>query len=248
MRIQVVESYFYMNYIKPIIETALEFVYPNLCFHCEGKINPSQKFLCFECWNKIKKYNPETDINHTLESRLKGKIKTQHIETLFWFQSTSPLQTLLHELKYNYQPKIGTYLGEFIGDLLIEKYGSNPEFTAIIPVPIHYLKKIERGYNQTERISEGIITKIPTIELLDNSVEKSNSTESQTKKGRFERWKNLTEGFSLNLKDFKLKNHSHILIIDDIITTGATIEALSKIILNEYSDLKISIATVALAE
>lgn len=237
-----------MNYIKPFIQTSLEFVYPNLCFHCEGKINQPQKFLCFECWNQIKKYNSETDISHILESRLKGKIKTQFVETLFWFQSSSPLQTLMHELKYNYQPGIGIYLGEFIADLLLEKYGSNPDFTAVVPVPIHYLKKIERGYNQSERISEGIISKIPALKLLPDTVEKKNSTESQTKKGRFDRWKNLTEGFSLNFQKSELKNHSHILIIDDIITTGATIEALSKIILNEYPDLKISIATVALAE
>jgi len=237
-----------MNSLKPIIQTALEFVYPNLCFHCENKISASQKFLCFECWNKIKKYQIETDINHVLESRLKGKLNVQTADTLFWFQSGSPLQTLLHELKYNYQPLIGNYLGEFIGDLIADKNDSIPEFTAIMPVPIHYLKRIERGYNQTEKIAEGIISKIPSLKLLKESVEKKIASESQTKKGRFDRWKNLTEGFSLNLKNFELKNHSHILIIDDIITTGATIEALSKVILKEYPEMKISIATIALAE
>lgn len=237
-----------MNSLKPFIQTGLEFVYPNLCFHCENKISSSQKFLCFECWNKIKKYQIETDINHVLESRLKGKLNIQTADTLFWFQSASPLQTLLHELKYNYQPNIGVYLGEFIGDLFLNKNDSIPEFTAVLPVPIHYLKRIERGYNQTEKIAEGIIIKIPTLKLLKDSVEKIIATESQTKKGRFDRWKNLTEGFSLNLKNFELKNHSHILIIDDIITTGATIEALSKVILKKYPEMKISITTVALAE
>lgn len=231
--------------LSDFLTTFLHLIYPNICFHCEKKISPDQHFLCHACWSKIKIYQKENDPDNQLESRLKGKIQIESIHTLFWFHKNSPLQTLLHALKYQYKPMIGDYLGELLGQK-IKKELNTQSLTGVLPIPIHSLKKIERGYNQTEKIMTGLRKAIPHLTFDLNGIEKAHQSESQTKKNRLERWINLTESFNINFQSDWLKNQSHILIIDDVITTGATIEALGKLINGYNPNIKISVATLAI--
>lgn len=229
------------------VHNTVNFIYPNICYHCDQKIGESQFYLCHNCWSEIKTYKKEEDTSHLLESRLKGKVKIESIHTLYWFQKSSPLQTLLHELKYEFQPHIGVYLGKLLGEKLDSEV-SGFQFTGIIPVPVHSLKQIERGYNQAEKIADGVHSILTQAHVDISCVSKRRGSESQTQKNRMERWFNLNESFSLNFNSGWLKNQSHILIIDDVITTGATIESIGKLLLDFNPKLKLSVATIAVTE
>lgn len=236
-----------MGFIQSFTKSLTNFVYPNICFHCENKIGENQSYLCLTCWSEIKMYSETADFTYLLDSKLKGKLNVEFTEALYIFQKNSPLQTLLHILKYDYKPHLGIYLGRLLGEKLRSEFKTE-SITGILPVPVHPLKKIERGYNQAEKIAEGVREILNYPELDATVIMKNHLSESQTKKNRIERWSSLTESFSLNFNSIWLKKQSHILIIDDVITTGATIESIGKLINEHYPKIKISVATIAATE
>jgi ComF family protein len=146
-------------------------------------------------------------------------------------------------LKYNNNPQIGRLFGKKIGEKLIETEGFN-DLEALIPVPIHPKKKFIRGYNQAEMLAKGIadITGIP---LYSSEVKKLKHTVSQTQKSMWERWSTSENIFSTTFNDHSLK---HIALVDDVLTTGATLERLAKTILEKNSTVKISLITLAITK
>lgn len=234
---------------QSIVKAGFNFIYPPICLHCGKRRDENQEFLCFTCWNQIKTYDASLDIRQVLKSRMIGRVKTEHNFTLFWYQHSSPLKTLFQNLKYQNRKGIGLYLGRFLGKKINEKLESASEPAILVPVPVHKLKQIDRGYNQALMIAMGIAKETRHVVLpAKEIILKTRQTDSQTKKDRMSRWTSQKEVFGLNPKvNIDLNNRS-VLLVDDVITTGATLEQIGKLILSKWPEARISIATIALTE
>ena len=150
---------------------------------------------------------------------------------------------ILHALKYKSNPVVGVEFGEEIARR-IKSMNQFNDLDALIPVPIHPKKAFIRGYNQSEQIAKGMAN-VLAIPVDTHFLKKQEHTESQTKRGRFDRWDNVADNFVLR-KQFK--KPKHIAIIDDVITTGATIEALVRSIHKNYPEIRVSIISLALTK
>lgn len=236
--------------LKTFSETALGFIYPPLCFHCEEKISPGNYFLCFECFNSIKLFNRENDYEKEMLSRLLGKVPIESSNALYFYQDSSPLKTLIVELKYHYKPSIGVWLGYLLGKKIKKTSSELCNFTSIIPVPMVKPKLVERGYNQAEKIAIGIQKSFPHVPIVSEAILKRSYSISQTQKGKIERWLTQKDLYQFNEEPtFSDNLFDHVLIVDDILTTGSTIEAVSKAFLKDNTkQIKISIATIGITE
>ncbi len=196
---------------------------------------------------------PETSYHHIVDNesvlRFAGRIPFVNATSLAYFTEDGLLQHLLHGLKYKGKKEIGSYLGRRLaGSILKNKPAEMQEnwissVDMIIPVPLHPAKLAKRGYNQSLLIAEGMadILKIP---VADNILIRVKDTESQTRKSRAERVNNMADAFSLRNKG--LLTNKHVLLCDDVLTTGATLEACALALLN-HDSLKISLATIGIA-
>jgi ComF family protein len=184
--------------------------------------------------------------NHLLEENeitdiFAGRLNLQAACALFYYHSGSKYHRLLHDLKYKSKKEIGVELGRLLG-YNIKESPFFDQIDFIVPVPLHPKKKLLRGYNQSMCIAKGI-SEITGIPADDNTLIRNVNTETQTKKSRIERWENVSNIFELKSDKFKNK---HLLIVDDVITTGSTIEACA-IKLQEQNS-KISVASLAVAK
>ncbi len=172
-----------------------------------------------------------------------GRVRLEKATSLYYYRKGEILQQLLHRLKYKGNYQMGQVLGKQMGNALTQA-GFMVNIDMIIPVPLHEKKLRLRGYNQSEHIAIGL-SQVSGVEVVKNSLVRTVHTESQTRKGRFERWENVGNIFSvINPESL---NGKHLLIIDDVVTTGATLEACVQPIL-QNSSAKVSIATVGYAD
>jgi ComF family protein len=170
-----------------------------------------------------------------------GRIHIEQAAAFLYFNKGAKVQALLHQFKYKGQKKLGRFMGSLFGNYL-----KNTSFTLsdlIIPVPLHKLKFRQRGYNQSEWLAEGIAGALDK-KIETNLILRAYANESQTRKTRFERWENVESIFAATNTD-KLEG-KHILLVDDVVTTGATIEACAQVI-KKIPGTKVSIATLAYA-
>ena len=216
--------------------------YPRLCEGCSKPLIADETVLCISCGLLV----PETGYHHIADNdtaiRFAGRIPFIHATSYAWFTDDGLLQHLLHGLKYRDKKETGLYLGRRFARSLLQTSWINT-IDLILPVPLHPAKKAKRGYNQSMLIAEGI-SEVLHIPASDNILVRVRDTESQTHKIRSERVNNMAGAFKIAKKGI-LKN-KHILICDDVLTTGATIEACA-LALTEEESIKISIATVGIA-
>lgn len=220
----------------------INLMFPDLCVVCGISLQKNEHQLCLSCLNDIPKTNYHLIENNPIEKRFWGKVTVYRATSYFFFQKGSSFQKVLHILKYKGNKEIGELLGRYAAIDLLD----SPDFTSIdliIPVPLHQKKLKSRGYNQSEWIAKGIsaILNKPqdTTTLL-----RMRENPTQTKKTVYERYEN-TEGI------FQLSNNSalenkHVLLVDDVLTTGSTLEACIRALL-ETPGIKISIFTLAVA-
>jgi ComF family protein len=172
-----------------------------------------------------------------------GKIPLHKTFALYYFEENTVVQSILHSLKYKNNPQIGVQFGRKIGEKINQLEGFT-DLNALIPVPIHPKKKFLRGYNQAEMLAKGI-SDITCIPIHTTEVKKLKHTQSQTKKSLWDRWSTSENIFSSVLTDNSLK---HIALVDDVLTTGATMERLAKTILDKNPNVKISLITLAITK
>lgn len=226
--------------MKNIISNFIALFYPNLCDACGETLVSKEKVLCLNCRYALPKTNYWNEQDNLMEQAFWGRVGIEKACSYFFFNKGSNFQKLLHNLKYNGREDIGIYLGKLFGSELV-KCGWCNAVDLIVPVPLHAKKQRKRGYNQSECIAKGMSESIKLAVVVNNLV-KISSTESQTQKGRMERWENVSEVFNVyNPAEFENK---HILLIDDTMTTGATIEACAQALLNSCN-CTISVATLA---
>jgi ComF family protein len=171
-----------------------------------------------------------------------GRVPLQNAVALYQFHKEGSVQKLIHELKYEGGKRTGVFLGRQLGYALKESnYFCDVDY--IIPIPLHPKKEKLRGYNQSKYIAKGV-HEVLGVKINTRSLIRTENTDSQTRKKRFSRWENMINSFAL--KKSKKLRHTHILLIDDVVTTGATLEACAHKLL-EIEGVKVSIATIAVA-
>lgn len=210
--------------MKNTIHDFLNLFFPDLCVVCREKLIEGETHICTDCLLLLPKTNYHLQPDNRLEEFFAGRIPFERAAAFAYFLKGGSLQHIIHELKYNQNPEIG----RFIGGLCGENIKNSPFAKAIdllVPVPLHTKRLKQRGYNQSLKICEGIsdVTGIPIdAETLIRTV----NNPSQTKNARFDRWKNVENIFCVAHPE--VFSGKHILLVDDVVTTGSTIESCIK--------------------
>ena len=227
--------------IKTLLANFASLVYPELCIICGEPLIENEKFFCYACFLKLPKTNYHLIPENQAIERFAGKVSLIKASSFFYYSKGGIAQKLIAEIKYKGNSNLGEWIGTYIAkDMISSDFFQGIDY--LVPVPLHRSKEKKRGFNQAEIIAKGIaqITKIP---LNKSNVFREKSNTSQTRKGVFDRWKNTQNLFQA--KDYELFKEKHILIIDDVLTTGSTIEALAQSLLKS-PEVKISILTLAI--
>ncbi len=221
----------------------ISLLFPQLCPACGEQLMANENIICIDCHYNLPLTNFHLQADNIVAQQFWGKINLENAYALYYFTKGGKVQNLMHHFKYSGMGKIGNILGDIAGSQLIQ----NQKFAAIdyiIPVPLHKSRLKERGYNQSTCFAEGLSTKLNAV-VEENNLVRTRATETQTHKSRFSRFENMQEVFTV--KDPERLANKHILLVDDIITTGSTLEACA-IPLLKVPGLKLSIATIAYAE
>lgn len=229
-----------MNF--PFLYYLTELIFPHLCVACGDKLIEQEKWICLDCQHHIPRTNFHLEPENPLAQMFYGRVRIEFATSFFYFNKGSKYQSLVHNLKYKGMKELGDEMGKQFGiDLLQSDDFSSIDM--ICPVPLHPTKEKQRGYNQSFWIAQGMATQMQKPLSIGNLI-RVTATESQTLKNRFERWKNVEGIFDIiNPEVFCGK---HILLVDDVITTGSTIEACAQAIISK-TDARVSIATLAKA-
>jgi len=225
--------------LKNIFHSVLDFFFPQICVTCQSKLYNSNFSICNECVSKIEKANP-SDIENIFHQKISQFGTIEGFFSHFEFTKGGKCQRVIHELKYNKKSNLGIYLGILLGKELSKKNWF-PNIELIIPVPIHYIKKLSRGYNQSDKICEGI-QKVTNKNYYPKVVKRKKFTQTQTLLTISERIKNVSGAFKV--RDVKKIRNKTILIVDDVFTTGSTVNELAKTLLNSGAKV-IFLATLA---
>jgi len=228
------------------LEDLLNIIYPRLCSNCGEALTKNEELLCFSCRSQLPRISFSDFLENELVDRFYGKLDIKYAAALLYFYKSGITQNIMHQFKYKGHLEIGVLFGKWLGFELVAQAATD-DIDLIVPVPLHPKKQRKRGYNQSHHIAQGLsdITNIPTgFDLLI----RVKYQKSQTQKSKEQRWQNVKDAFELlPIKGKEGVSGKHILLVDDIITTGATLEACGRLLL-ENNAAKISIATIALAK
>jgi len=226
--------------MKTLLYDFSTLIYPELCYCCETSLMKQEKLICTNCFVKIPRTHYHLVSENPVEKIFWGRVKVEKATSYFLFQKGSNYQHLLHSLKYKGVRDIGVVLGHSFGNEL-NQVSYFEDVDLIVPVPLHPKKEKKRGYNQSLAIAEGLSGSLQKP-IEPNVLFRKYFSETQTRKGRFARWENVSELFDVkNQATFEGK---HILLVDDVVTTGSTLEACAQAVL-KCPGAKVSIATLA---
>jgi ComF family protein len=231
-----------LTYLKQAAGDLLHLFYPHICAGCGDHLPSSDQHLCLDCLLEL----PETNFQHItgnpVEKVFYGRIKIQSAFASYYFSKNSPLQHIIHAFKYQHNKEVCHQMGVLMGQHIKSSSIIN-NIDLIIPMPIHADREKKRGYNQAAVLAEGI-SAVTGIPFRTDLVIRNISTATQTHKGRGERWKNVQSVFEIT--DHQSVQNRHVLLADDVITTGATVEACGEGIL-KAQPASLSIAALAWA-
>ena len=225
---------------SPWISGFIHLFFPRVCQACGYVLYAQEEVLCTKCLYHLPKTNFVNHKENPVSRTFWGRVELNAATAFLFFSKGGKTQHLMHNLKYRGKKQVGIYLGKLFGRELKKSELFNT-VEVIIPVPMHPRKQQKRGYNQSALIAEGIAYSLKT-ELQTNNLVKVVNTSSQTRKSRYSRWNNVKDVFRIKDED-SLKN-KHILLVDDVITTGATIEACARQLLT-VSGVKVSVVSLA---
>lgn len=226
-----------------ILSNLLSLFYPRLCAGCGDALQQNEQHLCLHCMLHLPETNFHKDHENPLINIFAGRVRVREVASLLYYKKGNNVQHILHALKYNGHKELGAFLGEYYGKLLIQE----PRFQDIdyiVPIPLHPKKQRKRGYNQSEWIAKGLSEGMQKPYRTD-ILTRAQFTETQTRKSRFNRWENVKEVFVA--QGDKSVEGKHLLVCDDVLTTGATMEAAIQQ-LQTIPDVKVSVVTLATAQ
>jgi competence protein ComFC len=224
------------------VDDVLSLGFPHQCAACGGKLIRQEKVICTLCLAEMPLTHYSLEKENPVSQVFWGRVPVEGAISLFHFRKQSHFQHLLHQLKYKGRKDVGIELGRQLGFKIlssVEKLG----LTMIVPVPLHPKREKKRGYNQADMIARGI-SEATGIPNRNDVILRNVATQTQTKKSRIERWQNVENIFVI--KDEKQIKNAHILLVDDVVTTGATLEACAQTLLL-HKGVRVSIATLAQA-
>lgn len=219
----------------------LNLFYPGICHICENILINNEHVICTNCRHELPVTNFPLDNDNPVQKVFYGRVKLEYATSLLFFSKKGHVQKLIHELKYRGHREISKFLGVWMGARLAEE-NLVSQIDVVIPVPLHKKKLKSRGFNQVEDFGREIARSLD-VPYIDNVLLKKSFSTTQTLKARLSRWGNIEE--TLVLANPESIANKHVLLVDDIITTGATLEACSKVLL-EAGGVKLSIASMAL--
>jgi len=224
-----------------MLSSLVNLFFPKTCYACDAILIDNEPDLCVECRHELPLTNYHFERPETVKKIFYGRVDLEAATALCYFHKSGKVQQLLHHLKYKGKEDIGRVFGNWLGAELLD----SPYFKTIdvvIPVPIHSKKLTQRGYNQSALFAQQI-AKVLNASYVDDVLLKSVNTKTQVFQSREARFQSVAHSFyAQNLNTIE---HKHILLVDDIITTGATIEACA-LVLNPENKSRLSVATIAI--
>lgn len=221
----------------------MDLISPRLCVVCGNRLAVTEETLCSKCYLHLPRTDFANDLYENMMAKLFwGQIKLEKATALFYYEPHAETAQILYELKYKNHPEIGVVMGRMMAKELM-KSGLFEDIDALVPVPLAKKREHERGYNQSLELAKGVseVTGLPIANLV---IRRTKFVGSQTKRGRWERNENVEHVFELvddNISD------QHLLLIDDVVTTGATVIACAKE-MQKASNVKISVLALGFAK
>lgn len=217
--------------------------FPHLCEACDEPLAKGEEILCTHCLHQLPRTNAHRKADKHLTAKFYGKLNINEVFSFLYFRKRGAIQQLLHRLKYKNKPEIGVFLGKLYGSELTGTFINLSEYDFIVPVPLHKSRQRRRGYNQSEKFSNGLGEAL-NIPVNSSSIKRLHKSQTQTRKTRQQRWENVKDIFSIpHPEEIRGKK---ILLTDDVVTTGATLEACAQQLFRAGA-FKISVITIAVA-
>jgi ComF family protein len=232
-----------MNQMPIFINEVIELLFPPVCITCGNRLISQENYLCMDCWLDLPESRFHLDPENKVVRLFWGRVAVENGTSYFQYRKGSRYQKLIHFIKYKGMKELGLNAGHRFGEVLLQSPGFS-QTDLVVPVPLHRRKQASRGYNQSEWIAMGIAEAM-NKPLSTGNLVRHMHTSTQTRKNRFERWKNVEGIFSI--KNNREYENMHILLVDDVVTTGSTLEACAAEIL-KCPGAKVSIATLAYAD
>lgn len=231
-----------MNWLYDLWDDFISLLFPRLCYACGNQLMRNENLICTECFVVIPRTNYHFIEDNPVAQLFWGRCLIEKAAAFSYYNKGSRIRKLIHNMKYNGIREIGYDLGRLYG-LSLKTSGFINDIDIIIPVPLHPMKERIRGFNQSETISMGIadVTRLP-VDI--KSLARILVSVTQTKRSRYERWTNV-EGI-FQVIDSKSIMGKHILLVDDVITTGSTIESCTNELL-KIEGVKVSVVALAFA-
>ncbi|MFC3200200.1 ComF family protein [Parapedobacter deserti] len=228
--------------VKQYLNDLVSLFFPQTCAGCDVPLAYGEQLICTACWFHLPYTYAHLDSENASARQFWGRVKLEAAASYLYFKEASRVQQIIYHFKYKSRPELGLILGERYGELLKE----SPPFNradVIVPVPLHPAKLRKRGYNQSALFAEGLCRamQIPVAALCLARVK---ATRSQTQVNRYARHENMLEAFEI--RDPEIIGGKHVLLADDVLTTGATIEACASVLLDAGA-AKVSAVTIAKA-
>lgn len=230
-----------MPVLTDIKDALLHLLFPHVCAGCGSNLLGKDAFLCLHCFEALPQTYFHQHRNNPVEKIFWGRIEVTAATAQFYFSKSGLMQAIMHRFKYGGHKELGFYMGQLMGHQLTESNDFN-NIDAIIPLPLHKAKEHQRGFNQSLILSKGIGS-VCSKPVWDDAVLRTAATESQTTKSRVARWQNMQGKFAVKAAD-KIKG-KHLLLVDDVVTTGATLEACGSALID--AGATVSIATLCFA-
>jgi ComF family protein len=231
-----------MSYIYNLWDDFISLLFPRLCYACGNHLLRNENLICTECYVVIPRANYHKENTNPVAQLFWGRCMIEKAAAFSFYNKGSRIRNLIHNLKYRGIKEIGYELGRVYG-LSLKSSGFTSDIDLIIPVPLHPAKKRIRGFNQSDVISTGI-AEVTGLPVDTTSLVRTEVSATQTKRSRYERWTNV-EGI-FHVPDPEIIRGRHVLLVDDVITTGSTIESCANELL-KVEGVKVSVIALAFA-
>lgn len=228
-----------MHTLADYIGGIAQLFFPHRCSGCGSDLLSRKQWLCIHCLQEL----PETGFSRAYDNPVEkifwGRTPVAAATAQFYFTKKSSLQHTLHAFKYSGKKLLGIYLGKLMAEEILQGQRFQT-VDLIVPLPLFWSREKKRGYNQSQVLSEGMAG-VLSLPVLSKAVQRRQLTSTQTKKTRIERWRNMENKFLVS--DPSAVKGKHVLLVDDIITTGATLEACAQVL--HEAGATVSIAALA---
>ena len=225
--------------VKNILHDFTHLFFPHICAGCGTDVLNHESPLCLRCIDQLPVTNFHVHAGNAVEKHFWGKIPIHGATSYCHFTKSSLIQGLLHQLKYKGNQEIGRFLGQMMGKI-IKTSNRFSDVEVLVPLPLYAARQRKRGYNQAAVLCEGMAAAME-VPVITDAIVRLSATATQTHKNRIERWQNMQGRFMVT--DPVVFNNKHVLLVDDVVTTGATLEACGQELLQHCKQL--SIATLA---